>query len=413
MEYNVKAMTRRAGIGSIAMTALSIGSYSSLTVYMSPISQTLGVSVGEVALLFTFFSLTGMISSMFLGKLIDRFRVKHTIIASAIAIFLFFSCIAFANNIWLIYIGALFFGIASNFIGPALAQVSITWWYTANRGKMISYLNVGLAIFGMVMTPVIARVLAAIGYQQTALWQGIITGGIILLIGLFVMPERPEFYDISLGQEAIAEDVKTTQVPLTSNQSAYLKTASFWMIILATVLLSIAKTGVANNQAVLYESKGLLPVDASLGVSIYSAALLVWSPLYGALVDKFSTKTATLVNGALVAAAFALSIFLTGWPSVIITAFFAAGMSFNSMVGAIALTEVFGAKEAANLVGYGIASANVGAMIGAPLAGFIYSSTGTYNSFIFLSVTLLITSIFLIWYGTSPSFNKLLTLVRD
>ena len=145
----MNSRARNVAIGSIALSSVSIGSYVTLPVYLVPLTELLHVSIAQVALLFTFTAIGGLITSLLFGRLLKMLKVRTLVSISGVALALFFSSIFYGESITLIYIASILFGFSTIFAGFAIAQTEITWWFMKGRAKMMSFLNVGLGIFGL------------------------------------------------------------------------------------------------------------------------------------------------------------------------------------------------------------------------------------------------------------------------
>src|SRR5699024_7012839 len=106
---------------------------------------------------------------------------------------------------------------------------------------------------------------------------------------------------------------------------------------------------------------------------------------YGSLSDKIGWKITTNLFALISAVVLVLGMVLSGYPGAVTFAILAGSLTYIGMVGALALPEVYGNKEAGNLIGFSLAAGSLGAMVGPPLAGIIYDVTGTYNGFLIIS----------------------------
>jgi len=384
---------RNVAIGSVAITMMGIGSYATVPVYLVPISQMLKVSIGQVALLFTFSSIASLSISFLLGTLLKKVKVRVLVPIAGLALALFFCSIYLANSITTIYIGSVVFGLSTVIAGYGIAQTEITWWFAKGRASIMSFLNIGVGVFGLILAPVVANAIGSFGVRNVALVQGISTGIGIILIGLFLLSEHPATYGMQPeGYEAPAASAQG--VPAAEVKSLTVKqmtsTSSFWFIIVAVIFCGLALTGFTNNASAFYQSIGLDAVRAALCISIYNAVKLGWAPLYGVLVDKRGPGFATILCGTIGAVTFVAGTFLTGFVGAVIIAAFIGAISFSSMLGAISFPRVFGTKEAGTLVGFSNAASSIGAMLGAPIAGFIYDATGSYRQYLLIAAALIV-----------------------
>ena len=403
-----KSRAYKAAVGSILAVVLAIGSYGTVPLFLVPLSQSLGVSIGQVSLLFTFAASAGLVASLFFGTILKKLGVKRLACLTGAALATFYVFLFLAKNTVMVYIGAMIYGFSTSTGGYALAQTEITWWFSKGRAKVMSLLNIGVGLVGMVLAPVIASALEALGMRSVALIQGLLTGGLMIVNGLIFLSEHPSAYGLHpLGyvpEEAPAAAAETVQKAQKLTLKQMVTSAPFWLIFLACVLISAASTGFTNNASAFYQSIGLTAVQASFCISLYNAVKLGWSPVFGTLTDKKGPGFATLICGALCAATLFAGPMLTGYAGAITIAVMIGAISFSGMLGALCYPRVFGTKEAANLVGFASAAGSVGAMIGAPIAGFIYDATSSYSTYLAVAAGMIVVGIVFTMLGTSKKY---------
>ncbi len=404
----------RLAVGCLIIVMMTIGCYVCMAVYLLPISQAMDLSIGQVSLLFTFGSLASVITSLVVGKLLQRFPVRLLVAASGVLLTVFFFTIFLSTNIFLIYAGAFLFGIALILSGFTMAQVLITWWFIRNRAKVMSFMNIGLGLFGVIVVPIVANLINVLGLQQTALLQGLIMGGSIVLASIFLLSEHPDTYGlkpVGYADSAVAA-AAGTPAPYESQLSVkqLRRFPSFWMILIGSVFVAGAGTGFMNTAAAFYANMGLSAVTASYCISIYNASKLFWSPFYGTLTDRHGPGTASVICGLITAAIFFASPLLSGFAGAVMVAVFVACGSFGGMLGAVSFATVFGTKEAGNLIGYAHAATSLGAMLGAPIAGFLFDATNSYTIYMMLAGTSMLITTVLVGLGTS---KKAVQRVKD
>jgi len=405
IQSKTRSYAYRAAAGGILAVVLENGAYSAIPLYILPISEAVGASVGQVSLLFTFAAIAGLAGSLAFGSLLGKFKVRTIISLAGVSLAIFFTCISFAASLPMLYVGSFFFGLSTSVGGFAIAQTEITWWFSKGIGKLMSLPSIALGIICLIQAPILANALNIHGVRTVALVHGLGLGILIILNALFVLVEHPGKYGLlplGYSEEAIPEqdaEVLDGGKSLTLKQMA--GTAPFWLIALALMLVMAALTGFTNNASAFYQSLGLDSVDAALCISIYSAATLAWSPLYGVLIDKLGTKTATVVCGAIGVAVLICGTFLTGFTGAVIIAALVGVLNFSGMLGPVCYPQIYGTREAANLVGISNAAGSVGAMLGAPLAGFIYDATGSYSVFLITAAAMTALCILFVMIGTS------------
>lgn len=394
---------KKTFFGVLLMTVCSIGSYISIPVYLVPLMLKLQVGAGQVTLIFATSAVGSLITSLIIGTLVKKFRVKSLIVTGGLFIGTFFMSFSLSNHINVIYILAILFGFATVSAGFAIAQTEINWWFPKNTGKYIGYLSTAVGLGGMLFPVVIANLIESYGLETVAMGQGLVVGIAIMILGIFLISEQPDKYEAKSKQQDYP-NVHATNINSFENSTdltvkQITSMPQFWMIVIAIILISTASTGFNNNASALYQSKGSTAVQAAFFISLMNGVNFIAAPLYGMLMDKIGYIKATTLYGAIVASIFFTSIFLTGVVGGILIAVFMAFKTFNSMLGPITLPKLFGARESASLIGFTSAAQSIGAMLGAPIAGFLYDMTGTYNSFMITGGFLTLITIALIISG--------------
>jgi MFS family permease len=409
---------RNTFIGSLIMVAFSVGSYTIMTLYVVPLSETFNASIGEVSIFFSVAGVGGLVASLFLGPLIKLLKIKKLVFIAAIASLIFYGSIFLGNSLITIYICSFFLCVSTVFGGFGLAQTAITLWHIKNRGKLISYLMVVVGVFGLAVSPALAQAIDSFGVKNVALAQGVIVALVQIISACALISEEPDVYgEKPNGYVDQDEGAASSETVAAGNSMSFKQIAStpiFWVIIIAAVILSAAGSGFTSNAGAIYQSLGMTSVSAAICISIFSAAMLGWSPLYGFLADKFGPGRATLVNGSIGIVILIAATFLSGFAGgIIIAAIVGATACIAGILAPISLPRVFGTKEAGNMIGFANAAASAGSIAGAPLAGFLYDFNGSYNIFFIISAVLIAVVIVMIMYGTGQgAINRINAKVK-
>ena len=374
----------KTAAGCVIAAALPMSAYSTIPLYLVPLSESLGVSIGQVSLLFTFAAVAGLVASLMFGTLLKKLTARVLVCVAGTALAAFFTVIYFADSITMIYLGALLFGFATSTGGAGVAQTVVTWWFVTGRAKIMSLQTVGTGAVSIILAPIIASVLEATGVRQMALMQGLVTGGLMILNAIFLLSEQPSKYDmLPIGYVQETVQTKNADTGTTKREMALgqiFATAPFWLVFAASALLSLSYTGFTNNASAFYQSIGMTAVQASFCISVHNAAKLIWSPVFGTITDKKGPGFATLICGGIAAVTLVASTFIRGYVGGIAIGALMASFAFAGMVGSICYPRIYGAKEAGNLVGFNAAAGSAGAMLGSPIAAFIFDATGSYSS---------------------------------
>ncbi|MDR1185421.1 MAG: MFS transporter [Coriobacteriales bacterium] len=406
-----KGRALKVAVGSIVMTAVSVGTYMSIPVYLLPISELTGSSVGQVTLFFSVAAIVSLLSSLFFGTLLKTLGIKVLATIAGVALAAFFIILSFTDNIIVVYIASIPYGFATVGGGYAASQTCITWWYPKGTAKIISFITVGVGIVAFILSPLLASSIAGLGIGITAFAEGVGGGIIMILCALFLLAERPEVYGFATGSsdqaapegqivEETASQSATKGPSNSGNSGNVLRVPQFWIIFLAGLLATTAMTGFANNASPFYQTIGCDPVQAAMGISVFNIAALAWAPLFGALVDKKGPGVGTLVCGGIGVVALLAATLITGFMGAMIVAAMVSSLNLAVMLGSVTYPRVFGTKEAGTLIGFANAAGSVGGIIGPPLAGFMFDAMDSYSPFMFVAGALMVICILLIIIGS-------------
>lgn len=372
--------------GSILTCALTLGTYSALSVYMAPIAEKFSTDLSQVALIFTMCSICGLITSLLLGNIINFIGIKKFIIIEGIATILFFASISFTNSIIFVFICAFLFGLVNGGFGVCQTEISV--WFTKGQGTLISLLSVGMGIVAMILSPLLSNLLLSFDVSNVSMIHGLIVGVVVILIGIFMMAEPPAKYGmtpVGFYPESNNPAEITTTPKLTVRR--ILKFPAFWLIVLAGGLFNFVNGGIISNASTLYQSIGANTMQASLCISIYNGVLLVFSPLFGAIADtKKGIPVGVLIITLSTFCGAVVAMVMKGLAGSIITAILISACGVCGSLGPVALVKTFGSAESGSLIGYAMTFGALGQMVSAPLAANIFVSTGSFNLFMIIAI---------------------------
>lgn len=399
-----KARARKTTLGAMIMTAFAIGSYVTIPVFILPLIMKLGVGVGEITLIFTFAGIGGLATSFLLGTLVKKIPVKILVSSAGILLAGFFALLGIATNIVVIYVGAVIFGYTTTVGAFGVAQTVITWWNATNVGKKISLVSVAVGVAGMIFPILVGVLLNTMSFTTVSIGVGLISGNAILLCGLFLISEHPSKYGLTAvgAEEAAAQQANqaAASTDKTLSVKQIIATPYFWLIIFALFIMTLASTGFTNNAPTFYTTIGISGTLAATLAGVTSGVAILFSMLFGIMVDKFGPVRSITIYGVLIAIVFVGATFLSGTVGGAIIAVLLGLKTMTGMIGSMTLPRMFGRKEAASVIGFSMVSQNIGAMFGAPFAGFLFDSFGSYNTFFFIAAGMVIIAVLFINLGS-------------
>lgn len=398
MSRTIAGMARTTWVGAVIMTALTYGSYLTFSNYMFPYSDRSGHTIGEIALLFSASGAGTLVFSLLLPRILHRLRIRSVVPIAAVGLLLPYLALAFSDSLAVLYLASFIFGASVVFTGFGVSQTAIMWWFSYKQiGRRLTALTSGLAVMTLIEAPLIALAIEHFGFVATALGQGLVTALLVALVARTMLCERPEHYG------AVVDTAPPGDRAQAGVHRSILMVGvwPFWLIIGAAVVESLIFTGYSNNASPFYQSFGLDPVQAAVGISIVSGLQAVTALIFGVLVDKIGLRLSVLAFGFVVSGTLLSAQFVQGFGAAMIWAVFMSFFAFINFVGPVGLRTLFPHADAAAVNGYGGAASQVGVMLGAPVAGFIFTATGSYLGFTNIAAGLMLVCVGLVWVALS------------
>ncbi len=322
-----------------------------------------------------FFVLAAVGTFMFLvGRWQERFGIRKMITAGAILCGLSVLIIAYATNLYMLYLWAFLTGASSAFIYiPALTTVQR--WYPMRRGLVSGTVNLLFGLSAAMMSPLFRYMLESMGYVSMNLTVAVLA----LLIGIVAaqFTEGPD--TISSPQPAPAG--KETKIsakiadPLTVKES--LRTKSFWFLWLTWAFQGAAGIAMVTLSTAYGLSKGLAMDSAVVILTAFNITNGGSRVIMGFLSDIVGRNLAMSLTFLAAGGAYFI---LPHVSSLALCAFLASlvGFSFGTLfaVSAPLATDCFGLKHFGAIFGlvftaYGFASG----VLGPSLSGYLLDIT--------------------------------------
>lgn len=267
------------------------------SVFIVPISEDLNVSHTSVASAYALATLVAAFGLPYVGRLIDRFGVRHVILAVAAL----FGCAAIAfgqvTSLLTLTIGF----CALRFLGQGSLMLScanlVAQWFDQKRGFALSLMALGFAATMAVHPPLAQWLTDQVGWREAWMWLGIFTWLLLIPPILLLVQNKPEDLGLQpdgpvrreLGQgTAAGATPQSAEVGLTVKQA--LRTVTFWITALSLATFSMLVTALFFHQVSIFTHQGVDPYVAARVFSVSAITMVVGMPIIGRLLDRFPTK---------------------------------------------------------------------------------------------------------------------------
>lgn len=353
------------------------------SLFYTPICEEFGVTRTVYAQTNTFLTVTMLIGSMFMGKLMVKFKLKYVLPICCAIISITYILMGKSTAIWHFYLLSAIQGFcwagATNL--PVNIMVS-NWFGPKVKGTMMSIGMLGSGAGALVWVPMMKNIMSNSGWRSTYFaMAGVMAIMIPLALILCVnLPEEKGFLrrigDPSKEEIEATGGTAVTKRGLTGPQA--LKLPRWWCQFLAALLTMICASGF-TTQAVAY----FTDIGVENGAAIYASALgtlILGKFLVGAISDVIGIKRVATIAPLFYGGVF---IFLAlcskniAFSTGVIVCYMIGG-AIPSTVPALLTVRNFGDKDFGTMAGWMNMAGNIGQIIGPIASAMVFDITGSY-----------------------------------
>jgi MFS family permease len=381
------------------------------TAFFEPIANDFGWSYAQVSLAG---SLRGLEMGLFapvVGFLVDRWGPRRLMFTGAAIVGLGLLLLSRINSLVTFY-GA-FMLIAAG-ISTCVGVVPITtvnYWFRRRATTATGILVSGTAIGGL-LVPLATLLIDTYDWRSVMVILGFGAWGILLPLSLLFRHKPEQYGYLPDGDSAVTPPPTQDQPPaqdaeLNIGVKQALKSRTFWHIAIGLTCHIMVMNAVVIHVMPYLSSTGIARSISSLVASAIPLASILGRLSFGWLGDRYDKKRITALGFAL--AIFGLILFgylATAGTWVIVPFIILIGIGYGGPVPMMPalLREYFGRVKLGTLLGLVMGVASAGAMIGPPLAGWVFDKFGSYQGAWFAFAGLLVAGMFILL--TTPPVNR-------
>ncbi len=408
------------GVGFLAHVACAFHMSSTLSVFLKPLTEDLGVSRGLFSLLRSGEILIGAAMAPLVGPLVDRFGGRWLMVGGALSAGLGFLLMSRVGAFWqFLMLRWIFVAIGGVFMCQMIVSVTVSRWFVRKRGRAIAIASLGQG-FAKVCIPVVTATLFAwVGWRLTWSIFGLITLVLVVVPALIFMRRSPE----EMGLQPDGMDAQPALVGSKSNDATkarlaaeevvwtwreVIRTKAFWII---CFIYGIANVGIAglNLHVFAYVTDiGYSPLVAATVLSIIASTQLGSTMVWGVISERMDIRHSSLVMFLVQSTGLAL-VLVTSQVVPVYLGFllYGVGLGGGWVLQELIWASNFGRVSLGMVRGLGILVTHAFGAAGAPFFGFVHDLTGSYRSSFLAFVVALIVSALLSLAVRAPRKNSL------
>lgn len=291
-------------------------------VFYVPVMEDFGIPMASVSLYVTINNVFQCISTLFVIRIISRFKVKNLIPLSGMVVGLAQVSLAFSRSIAHWYVCAVIQGIFIVYVTGILIPLAVSNWFTKRAGFALGMTAMSAGLVGALMSALLGAIISRYSWRAA-----IAVSGIVILI--MTVPMQYFVMDLEPASKGCVPFGGFPEIPVASQSVT--KRVPFDIRFVSIVMIASCASFAAifNNQLPAYGLKrGLTLVAPTILLSLNMIGNMTSKISFGALDDYIGAKRTTVIAFLIVA----LASFLLIIGSDIVICFAAFLFGFNSVI---------------------------------------------------------------------------------
>lgn len=366
--------------------------------FLTPVTEDLGIGIGSLTMYFSISSIVTMISLPIAGKMIVKYNIR-TLLVGAVALEAgSFAMFGFMNSVWGWYLFAIPMAMGSVLVTQLAGPVLINNWFKKHKGLAMGIMVAAGGLIGAFLQPVAGNLIASEGWRNTYFILGIGVMAVVIPVVLLTIKMHPQEKGLQpYGMDETKPNEKT-QAQTTKSSGVTVAIAKKSSALYFLIIFFLFDTSIAAfNQHVA-------PFAMSLGYDIkfagnamgaWSVGVVIGALFFGFLSDKVGVKN-TAISAMLTGLVPVGILILVPENSMMFT--MASGLygfvvASLGTLGPLLTTALFGNKEFSRIYGLAITGLAVAGIVALPAYGYIFELTDSYTYVLFIIFLMLILNV--------------------
>ncbi len=407
-----KKISTRVMITMIIMYIVMTGiGWTTVTLYAQPIIEEWGILRSSFMLTVTLMSLGNTFMTIFFfGPINAKLGNKKQMLFPGILIVISFIFFTFAQNLAMLYIGGILFGVGISSLCYSMALTVFQTWGGQNLATKMGFIQTLGSVSGIVCTTVFGYIINSIGWRPS--WGlTLIIHAVALAVMLVLYKGDPkdvglkEYVDeLSKQQTTAAGEDGAEAVVMEEDglsRKEMLRTPNYFMLIIGFCMLGLIVYGVLGNLVLFASDFGFTEISGTmLSVALITSAVF-FTP-GGRIADKLGSRWMVII--CMICSI--ISMVILSRPAislpVLVVAALLAGVAYDAClyVAGISCREAFGAKEYNKKVGLVAGFDSLGVSFGPTVLTLFFDFGGGYAMGLYIYIVMAVICMILIALGT-------------
>jgi MFS family permease len=357
-------------IGWTFTVATGLGFYS-LPVYLNALVHSRGFALTTVSYAVSSFFLVSAVVNVPLGRLIRRVEPRWVMLGGSVLAGLSLFLLGRVDAVWELYLDFTIFGCGFSASSYLPGTAVIVGLFDRDRARALALALTGGSVGGVVVAPLLARIVAARGLPGTAPWLGL---AYLILGGLPVL--------IFIRGHLAAAPAAAAGVPAgTAAGVSYAVAVRSAAFVLVTVSFGVLMADQVGTQVQIVAIGSAMGVgNAGIAVAIMASATIAGRLIGAFALSRLPVIGFSAVMGVLQGASFAVLALLSGLAGLVAgTVLFGITIGNLTVLIPLVVVELFGLTDYPRIYAVSQFGASVGTAAGPAVLAWLHSGFGSYR----------------------------------
>jgi len=352
--------------------------------FVEPLSREFGVgaaiiNIGSVALL-----LVGSLAAPLAGRLADRLPIRRLLLIGVTVSMCALLAVSRAPSLWLALLGFLLFAAGLALYGPVVVNGLMVKLYPGREARALSVAAIGISVASVTLPPLLGLLLASYDWRSSL---AILAVGALLLLWAVALKALP------------AGVVGSAAVDGAAGGGGFYRQRAFWLIGIAMALGLNVAVVLTVSYPLHFSVRGFSVAEAGWFLSIAGLSGLTGKLLLASLGDALRQHARWLAAGVILGQVAGLCLLLAAREhAFVVLAMMLTGFSTGAFLPMHAYlnSRHFDASVIGSVTGAQMPLFLPFGLIGAPLAGYVYDRTGSYDPVLLALAAVLVVAALLV-----------------
>lgn len=370
--------------------------------FLTPVTEDLGISMGSLTLYFSISSIVTMIFLPIAGKIMAKFNIRVILVTAMILQAGSFAMFGLMNSVWGWYLFCIPMSIGSIFITQIAGPVLINNWFKKHNGLAMGIMVASGGIFGAILQPMAGNLIASEGWRFTYFTLGLLVMAIVVPIIILTIRMAPQQKGLQpLGAEEVKGADQSAAQPSGEKGVSFTiakKSSAFYALLMFFFFIT-AISSFGQHVAPFAMGLGYDVKFAGSAMGGWQIGVLIGALAFGVLSDKIGAKNTAIFAMLVGLVPVAILLMVPENPLMFNLAIGIYGFIVASLGTLVPLltSELFGNKDYAQIYATAALGLAIAGIVALPGYGFVFDITGSYTFVLYAIGIMLIINVLLVF----------------